>query len=109
MMQPQEIEVWYVLPALRKELCLDLVEAGVSRTKIAGLLGITEPAVSQYVTGKRASKFEFSPKFKAQVKGVSLQLVEEKVNATAALQGFPQRTRPHRGCRARVQHVRPHL
>jgi len=47
-MMPQEVEVWYVLPALRRELALIMIEAGRPQKEIAKMLGITEPAVSQY-------------------------------------------------------------
>lgn len=51
---PQEIEVWYILPAVRKELVVVLRERGLKQNEIAGLLNITESAVSQYLTEKRA-------------------------------------------------------
>ena len=51
---PQEIEVWYILPTLRKELAKCLVKHfGLSQRKAAELLGITEAAVSQYISSKR--------------------------------------------------------
>lgn len=54
MKHPQEIEVWYVIPAIRKELAVCLVKGGQSQRKVAEILGITEAAVSQYVQKKRA-------------------------------------------------------
>ncbi len=54
-MLPQEIEVWYVLPAIRKELVIELVKnQQTSQKEAAGLLGITAAAVSQYISKKRA-------------------------------------------------------
>ena len=52
---PQEIEFWYVLPAIRKELVLTLRERGLSQKEIAHVLNVTEPAVSQYIKSKRAN------------------------------------------------------
>ena len=57
---PQEIEVWYVLPAIRKALTLELIKAGKSQKDAAKLLGITEAAVSHYKKNKRAHDFSLS-------------------------------------------------
>ena len=38
---PQEIEVWYIIPALRRELAKQMVEAGLTQKKIADLMGIS--------------------------------------------------------------------
>ena len=62
--QPQEIEVWYVLPAVRKELVLALQERNLSQKEIAHLLNLTEPAVSQYLHSKRAKDVTFPPDVK---------------------------------------------
>lgn len=52
---PQEVDVWYVLPFVRKELAVILKnEHSLSQKNIASLLGITESAVSQYIHLKRA-------------------------------------------------------
>ena len=50
---PQEIEVWYILPAIRKELVRVFKEKGKSGKEIAFLLGITPASVSQYGKDKR--------------------------------------------------------
>ena len=52
---PQEIELWYVIPSLRKALVTVLKKKGMKQKDIAPLLGISEPAVSQYMKDKRAS------------------------------------------------------
>ncbi len=52
---PQELELWYVLPALRKELAIELKKAGFKQKEIAEKLNITAAAVSQYIRSKRAS------------------------------------------------------
>jgi predicted transcriptional regulator len=69
-MMPQEVEVWYVLPAVRRELAkvmktklVDRVgEDGrlrkhkITQKEIAKMLGVTEPAITQYLLkkGKRS-------------------------------------------------------
>ncbi|HII71659.1 TPA: hypothetical protein HA265_02800 [Candidatus Woesearchaeota archaeon] len=53
---PQEIELWHVIPLIRKLLVKDLKKRGLKQKEIASLLGITEPAVSQYIQEKRAKE-----------------------------------------------------
>ena len=55
MILPQEIELWYVIPSIRKALVTELKKYNLKQKDIAPLLGITESAVSQYVRDKRAS------------------------------------------------------
>ena len=57
---PQEIEVWYVLPAIRRKLAFAMKEQGKSQKEIAKLLDITEAAVSQYLHKKRAKECKLS-------------------------------------------------
>ena len=47
-LMPQEVEVWYVLPAIRRELTRTMIEKGIPQKQIAQMLGVTEPAVTQY-------------------------------------------------------------
>ncbi len=47
-LMPQEVEVWYVLPAIRRELARVMIERGMAQKTIAKMLGVTEPAVTQY-------------------------------------------------------------
>jgi predicted transcriptional regulator len=58
-LQPQEVEVFYILPAIRRELSIALKAAGRPQKEIAKLLGVTEAAVSQYLSAKRASEVQF--------------------------------------------------
>ena len=49
-LMPQEVEVWYVLPAIRRELAKIMkFEKGQAQKRIARMLGVTEPAVTQYM------------------------------------------------------------
>ena len=57
---PQEIEVWHIIPAIRKELVVALKEKGNSQKKIADLLNLSEAAVSQYLKLKRAREIIFN-------------------------------------------------
>ena len=54
---PQEIEVWYLIPAMRRELARLLTQKhGLSYEKAGEVLGISKAAISQYNKNKRASK-----------------------------------------------------
>jgi predicted transcriptional regulator len=53
---PQEIEVWYVLPAIRKEFAKLMIKKGLSQREAAEKLGVTESAISQYIKEKRAKE-----------------------------------------------------
>ncbi|MBW2967762.1 transcriptional regulator [Candidatus Woesearchaeota archaeon] len=68
---PQEIMVWYVVPAIRKALVVELKGMGLKQKDIAGLLGLSAPAVSQYMKDKRATccctAFDKDP-LKAEIK-----------------------------------------
>ncbi len=82
--QPQEIEAWYILPLIRKELALAMKEEGLDQKSIAKMLGVTAAAISQYVNNKRGNdlkidnhlKEHFSQSAKNIVKDSSLIFAE---------------------------------
>ena len=57
---PQEVEVWFVLPALRRQYVLFLKENGLKQKEIANLMNLTEAAVSQYLKKKRGDAITFT-------------------------------------------------
>ena len=74
---PQEIEVWYILPAIRKELVVALKEKGKSQKDIAKLLNITEAAVSQYTTEKRGKEISFPAELKEFIKKAAAEITDQ--------------------------------
>ena len=51
---PCEVITWYILPVIRRELATKLVKQhGITQKKTAELLGLTDAAISQYVSKKR--------------------------------------------------------
>ncbi len=56
MLQPQEVEVWYVIPAIRKGLVEELKKLGVKETDISRILHITKASVSHYLKNSRANE-----------------------------------------------------
>lgn len=60
---PQEVEVWYLIPALRREITKFLMKNhDYNQKDIANVLGMTESAVSQYLSGKRGQGIKFNEK-----------------------------------------------
>jgi predicted transcriptional regulator len=54
MKTPCEIIVWNIVPIIRKEFAKNLVtKLGCNQREAANKLGITEAAVSRYISGKR--------------------------------------------------------
>lgn len=62
LLHPQEIEVFYILPALRRHLVVFMKERGLKQRDIARLLEINEAAISQYLSGKRGHQIDFGGK-----------------------------------------------
>ena len=64
---PQEIEVWYIIPAVRKELAKLLTRKHeMSYEKAGSILGISKAAVSQYLSNKRANKIKLTLEVKKE-------------------------------------------
>ncbi|MBS3128492.1 hypothetical protein J4410_05075 [Candidatus Woesearchaeota archaeon] len=64
---PQEVEVHYIIPAMRREFAYQMKKRGVEQKKIAQLLFVSEAAVSQYLSDKRATEVQFSDYIKAAI------------------------------------------
>lgn len=77
-LMPQEIEVWYILPAIRRELVKEMIVLGLKQKEIASILGVTEAAVSQYVKQKRAKEVEFTNETMEQIKASARVIMQDK-------------------------------
>jgi len=75
---PQEIETYYLLPAIRREFVLCMLKEGLAQRQIAEKLGITEAAVSQYMKGRRAGKIKFEDKIEAEIKNSVSRILGSK-------------------------------
>ncbi len=65
---PQEIEVWYIIPTIRKELAKQLIKQNdISYEKVGTMLGVSKAAVSQYISDKRANKVKLNIETKKEV------------------------------------------
>ncbi|MAG52368.1 MAG: hypothetical protein CMH62_00225 [Nanoarchaeota archaeon] len=85
LLQPQEIEVFYIIPALRRQLALDMKINGLSQTQIATLLNIQNATVSQYISNKRGSKIEFGEIVLVEIKKSS-SLIKDKISYLREMQ-----------------------
>lgn len=76
---PQELEVWYLIPALRRELAkIFIKEYGLKQKDAAECLGITEAAISQYLNSKRGSEIKFSEKAMKEIRESAKDVIENK-------------------------------
>jgi predicted transcriptional regulator len=75
---PQEIEVWYILPAIRKELVVVLKERGLTQKEIAGMLKVTEAAISQYSRHKRGKEITLDQEVKDYIREASKNIIDAK-------------------------------
>ena len=78
---PQEIEVWYLLPAIRKELARKLLtDFTLKQKEVAKILGVTEAAISQYKKDKRASDLTFTEEEKAIISSYAVKIKKSPSN-----------------------------
>lgn len=74
----QEITVWYVLPAIRRELTKCFLDAGLKQKQAAKLLKVTESAISQYLKSKRAQKIKFTMDIQEEIKKSAQKIIKNK-------------------------------
>ena len=91
--QPQEIEVWYVIPSIRREYAIQLKEKGISQVEISRILGVTKSAVNQYLKEKRAKKIDFPSKIVSMIKESSEKIRNNPKILTNEIQGIIQEIR----------------
>lgn len=77
---PQEIEVWYIIPAIRKFLAKELTSEHDFTLEHAGkVLGVSKSAVSQYLANKRASSIKLPAEVRKEIK-VSAEIIAKDEN-----------------------------
>lgn len=96
-LQPQELEVFYLLPAIRREMALALKKSGKKQKEIAQILSVRESTISQYIKDKRAAGFPLPDDVKSQIElavgriSDKMTLIQEtqRVLTTLRKQRFP--------------------
>jgi hypothetical protein len=89
-LQPQEIEVYYLLPAIRRELAKSLKKLGKDQKTIAEYLGVTPAAISQYISGKRGKEIDLPPEFVKEAVN-SAKTIKDQQTAFGAVQQLMRR------------------
>ncbi len=82
---PQELEVWYVIPTIRKELALAMKNKGLKQVEIAHRLGVTKSAITQYLNDKRGSELKFNNNIKEEI-GKSALKINSQLDALREIQ-----------------------
>ena len=76
---PQEIEVWYIMPALRREIAKSLIkDFNFTQKQVAEYMGLTEAAVSQYLSSKRGKDVVFSDAVSSEIKKSAKRIKNDK-------------------------------
>ena len=77
---PQEIEVWYIIPAIRRELAKSMIDDyKLTQKQVSEHIGITEAAVSQYLISKRAKEVVFTNAVLEEIKISAKNIIEDKI------------------------------
>lgn len=93
-LMPQEVEVWYLIPAIRRELSKIFIGSyGFSQKKVSDTLGITESAVSQYIKEKRGGELKFNESEMVKIKKYADRIIKDTKNVRKHLFGLSQELR----------------
>ncbi|MFX1285768.1 MAG: transcriptional regulator [Promethearchaeota archaeon] len=86
LVQPQEVIVWYILPAIRRSITNSLIEDyNLPQKDIAQRFGLTEPAISQYKKGARGD-IEFNSDIVKEIQEAARNIAEENKSAPREVQ-----------------------
>ncbi len=77
-MTRQEIEVWEILPAIRREYARSIVGAGLSQRKAAEILNVTDACISQYLKSKRGSLVNFPRSVLKEINRSAEMIIKDK-------------------------------
>ncbi|HUI40293.1 MAG TPA: helix-turn-helix domain-containing protein [Methanothrix sp.] len=80
MKSPCEEIVWDVLPSIRAAIAEELIKRGISQKEVSQMLGITPPAVSQYISKKRGYNITFREDIRAAIEKLADDLIHKRVN-----------------------------
>ncbi len=75
---PQEVEVWFVLPALRRQYVVALKKEGLKQKDIAKVVNLTEAAVSQYLKKKRGDVIKFKDEVLKEIQASAKKIASKE-------------------------------
>ncbi len=81
---PCEDIVWESLPAIRAAIAAEMVATGLSQKEVATILEMAPSAVSQYLSGKRGYRIEFTDEVKKAIASLSHDLRDGKITNPAS-------------------------
>lgn len=70
---------WKILPKIYKAIAFELETNKIPRKRIAKILGTTQAAISQYLTGKRGTG-KLSRKAQIACKKLAKKIIQNKIN-----------------------------
>jgi len=91
----QELEVWYIIPSIRKELTTALKEKGLKQVEIAERLGVTKAAINQYLSKKRGNEIKFNETLKNEVRQAASR-INTRFDTIKEIQNLIELTRKER-------------
>jgi len=75
---PQEIEFWYIIPAIRREFAKILTKKyKLTLEKTGGILGVSKAAISQYLNKKRAGLVKIPAEIKNEMESSAELMVRD--------------------------------
>lgn len=107
--QPQEIEVWYVLPTIRRELARAMIKKGVMQKDVAKILGVTEASISHYLKDKRGKRIKLSKRVKEEIKRSADIILKDQYKLVDEVQRICNMIRKHKElCKIHQQFEKMH-
>jgi hypothetical protein len=82
----QEVEAFYIIPAVRRELARSLTEQGLTQRDIARKLGVTDAAVSQYRNNKRGTLFAYEGKTAEAFRDATTRIANARDDTVARIE-----------------------
>jgi len=79
LIMPQEIEVFYIIPVLRREMALAMKALGKKQKDIAKVLCVRESTISHYLNNKRATEIKLNDDVKKAVVE-SVEKINDKIS-----------------------------
>ncbi|HLD42918.1 MAG TPA: hypothetical protein VJB08_02930 [Candidatus Nanoarchaeia archaeon] len=85
LLMPEDIEVFYIIPTLKKQLAVCWKSQGKSQAEIARLLGLKSAAVSQYINNKRGNQIVFEEGLLEEIRKSSA-LIKDRITLFREMQ-----------------------
>ena len=77
MLMPQEVEVFYLIPSIRREIALAMKKSGKMQKEIAKMLCVEESTISQYFSMKRGAELTLDKEIRQAINESSQNIKNE--------------------------------